>query len=92
MPDPSQNLPVDVCDDNFEYISIIDRNGVEVYKSYDRNFVWDCSGLSSGIYFYLICVKLTKNKNFSLISSSLYLLYPYLFGHAQFNMKDIPFL
>ena len=22
----------------------------------------------------------------------LYLLYPYLFGHAQFNEKDIPFL
>ena len=46
----------------------------------------------SGIFFYLTCIKLTDNKIFSLISSSIYLLYPYLYGHAQFNMKDIPFL
>ena len=46
----------------------------------------------SGIFFYLICIKLTNNKIFSFTSSSLYLLYPYLYGHAQFNMKDIPFL
>ena len=46
----------------------------------------------SGIFFYLICIKLTNNKIFSFTSSSIYLLYPYLYGHAQFNMKDIPFL
>jgi hypothetical protein len=46
----------------------------------------------SGFFFYLLSFKLTNNKLFSLISLSIYLLYPYLFGHAQFNMKDIPFL
>ena len=29
---------------------------------------------------------------FSKVSTIIYLLYPYLFGHAQFNLKDIPFL
>ena len=62
LPDPSQNLPIDVCDDNFKYISIIDRNGVEVYKSYDRNFEWDGSGLSSGIYFYFIKYTISEYK------------------------------
>ena len=36
--------------------------------------------------------QLIKDKYFVLISVLIYLLYPYLFGHAQFNPKDIPFL
>ena len=46
----------------------------------------------SGIFFYLIIFKITKKQNISLLSSGIYLLYPYLFGHALFNPKDIPFL
>ena len=46
----------------------------------------------SGIFFYLLSLKLKKSLVFSFISTSIYLLYPYLFGHAQFNPKDIPFL
>ena len=46
----------------------------------------------SGFFFYLLSFKLSNNKNFSLISTAIYLLYPYLFGHAQINGKDIPFL
>ena len=46
----------------------------------------------SGIFFYLLCLKISQNLIFSIVSSLLYLLYPYLFGHAQFNPKDIPFL
>ena len=46
----------------------------------------------SGIFFYLLSLKLTKSLGFSFISTLLYLLYPYLFGHAQFNPKDMPFL
>ena len=46
----------------------------------------------SGIFFYLLSYKITNNLFFALISSALYLLYPYFFGHAQFNEKDIPFL
>ena len=37
----------------------------------------------SGIFFYFLCLKISNNKNFSLISTSIYLLYPYLFGHAH---------
>ena len=46
----------------------------------------------SSIFFFLIFFKITKNKNLSLLACTIYLLYPYLFGHAQFNPKDIPFL
>ena len=46
----------------------------------------------SGIFFYLLSYKITNNLIFALIASSLYLLYPYFSGHAQFNEKDIPFL
>ncbi len=46
----------------------------------------------SGFFFYKILFKITKDEDISLLSSAIYLLYPYLFGHAQFNPKDIPFL
>tara|TARA_Y100000816_G_scaffold279016_1_gene250813 strand:- start:1709 stop:3289 length:1581 start_codon:yes stop_codon:yes gene_type:complete len=46
----------------------------------------------SGIFFYLICNQLIKDKVFCYISTFIYLLYPYLFGHSLFNPKDIPFL
>tara|TARA_B110000259_G_scaffold100437_1_gene115774 strand:+ start:1040 stop:2623 length:1584 start_codon:yes stop_codon:yes gene_type:complete len=46
----------------------------------------------SGIFFYLLSYKVANNKNFSIIATSIYLLYPYFFGHAQINAKDIPFL
>ena len=49
-----QNLPKDECDDNFLYIAFYDRTGIEVYRSYDRNFEWDGSGLQSGTYYYYI--------------------------------------
>ena len=59
LTDPFQNLPLDGCDDNFESIVFVDRTGVEVYKSYDKEFQWDGGGLSSGVYFYYI--KYTKS-------------------------------
>ena len=37
-------------------------------------------------------IKSINDKNFSLIATCIYLLYPYFFGHAQVNAKDIPFL
>ena len=46
----------------------------------------------SSIFFYLLCLKVSKNINFSIFSSLIYLFYPYLFGHAQINPKDVPFL
>jgi len=46
----------------------------------------------SGIFFYLLSLKIAGDKNFSIIASCIYLLYPYFFGHAQVNGKDIPFM
>ena len=46
----------------------------------------------SGIFFYFICLKIAGDKIFSIIATCFYLLYPYFFGHAQVNGKDIPFL
>ena len=57
-----------------------------------KHFVVFLSFSISGIFFYLLCLKLTRNLGFSFISSALYLLYPYLFGHALLNPKDVPFL
>ena len=44
LSDPNQNLPLDGCDDNFESIVFVDRTGVEVYKSFNREFQWDEAG------------------------------------------------
>ena len=60
--DLSQNLPIDVCNDNFQFISILDRNGKELYRSYDRNFEWDGGDFSAGIYFYLIKYTISEYK------------------------------
>jgi len=46
----------------------------------------------SGIFFYLILKKITKDKNFSIFGTIIYLLYPYLFGQALFSPKDVPFM
>jgi len=46
----------------------------------------------SGYFYFLINFKVSQDLLFSKISTIIYLLYPYLFGHAQFNLKDIPFL
>ena len=46
----------------------------------------------SGIFFYKLCLKVSNNYYFSLFSSIIFLTYPYLFGHALMNTKDIPLL
>ena len=46
----------------------------------------------SGIFFYLLSFKFSQNFNFSICASAIYLSYPYFFGHAQINPKDMPFL
>lgn len=46
----------------------------------------------SSLFFYKLIFKITKSQLFSALSLTVYLLYPYLFGHSMFNMKDIPFL
>tara|TARA_B100001063_G_scaffold220025_1_gene224563 strand:+ start:1086 stop:2669 length:1584 start_codon:yes stop_codon:yes gene_type:complete len=46
----------------------------------------------AGYFFYLLSYKISNDKNFSIICLVLLFLYPYLFGHAQINGKDIPFM
>ena len=58
--EPSQNLPIDGCDDNFESIIFVDRTGVKVYKTNDKYFEWDGGNRSPGVYFYYI--KYTKSE------------------------------
>ena len=61
-------------------------------KLISKHFVVFIVFCLSGIFFYLIILKIIKDKNLSILSTATYLLYPYLFGHAQFNPKDIPFM
>ena len=46
----------------------------------------------SGIFVYLIISKIISDTFFCKFVTLLYLLYPYLLGHALFSPKDIPFL
>ena len=46
----------------------------------------------SGYFFYLLSFKISSNQNFSIICVGIFYLYPYFFGHAQINGKDIPFM
>ena len=88
----------------FQYISqpfqiifhkfIANLNNLTIFGGYllAKHFVVFLLFFISGIFFYLLSLKLTNDLTSSCISTLLYLLYPYLFGHAQFNPKDIPFL
>ena len=46
----------------------------------------------SGIFLYLILMKIINDKIFSSFTVILYLLYPYLFGQSLFSPKDVPFM
>ena len=48
--------------------------------------------LISGLFFFKILNRVTKNINYSYCGTVLYLIYPYLLGHSFANPKDIPFL
>ena len=73
---------------------VIDFNNVSNYGGLliSKHLVVFATFCISGVYFYLILIKIIKDKTLSLLSTFVYLLYPYLFGHAQFNPKDIPFM
>ena len=48
--------------------------------------------LISGLAFKKIIKEIIENKLHVQLSTIFYLIYPYLFGHSLFNVKDIPFL
>ncbi len=62
--DNSLNLPVDNCDDFFQYISIHDRTGATVFYSEERDFIWDGGNQPAGVYFYSVKYALTEYKNY----------------------------
>lgn len=51
---PEKNLPADNCENAFEYISIINRSGLEVFRSSSRDFSWSGQQQPDGVYFYYI--------------------------------------
>ncbi|MFC2123717.1 gliding motility-associated C-terminal domain-containing protein [Bacteroidota bacterium] len=48
------DLPADNCGSLFEYITIHNRYGKEVFFSANRDFKWNGGNVSSGEYFYLL--------------------------------------
>jgi gliding motility-associated-like protein len=48
------NLPIDNCEDFFAGVAIYNRWGAKVYESYKRDFKWDPTVFSDGLYYYLI--------------------------------------
>ena len=47
-------LPVDNCEGHFERIFIVNRWGMEVYNSSDRDFRWYAENQAAGVYFYTL--------------------------------------
>jgi len=78
----------------FSHKYISNLNEVSIYGGYliSKHIVIFTLFSISSIFFYLLCFKLTNNSVLSILSSIIYIFYPYLFGHAQFNPKDIPFM
>lgn len=64
LPNPRYNLPVDNCDDAFQYVSIYDRNGKTVFETFNREFSWDGEDVAAGTYFYLIKYTRTEYKGY----------------------------
>lgn len=48
------NLPLDNCQESFQYMTVVDRSGREIFRTEDRDFTWDGLGASAGVYFYFI--------------------------------------
>ena len=70
-------------------INSVNKEGAIYISRHFPTFLIFCI---AGYFFYLICFKISKNFNFSIVSLLIFFLYPYLFGHSQINGKDIPFL
>lgn len=48
------DIPVDNCDDQFEFFRVVSREGTDVYTTRERDFVWDGDNLPSGTYYYMV--------------------------------------
>lgn len=64
LPNPQYNLPLDNCDDAFQYLSIYDRSGKVVFETNNREFVWTGENVAAGTYYYYIKYSRTEYKGF----------------------------
>ncbi|MBV6647341.1 MAG: gliding motility-associated C-terminal domain-containing protein, partial [Cyclobacteriaceae bacterium] len=60
LDEPLSDLPIDNCDDRFEYVSIHDRAGKRVFFSETRDFRWDGGDFPVGTYFYVVKYQRTE--------------------------------
>jgi gliding motility-associated-like protein len=60
----SENLPIDICDDEFQYFSIHDRTGNRIFYSEARDFVWDGANFPSGTYYYVVKYSKSEYRNY----------------------------
>jgi gliding motility-associated-like protein len=47
-----KDLPIDNCAGRFLSFSVVNRWGMQVFTTVEREFKWDGSGLEAGVYFY----------------------------------------
>ncbi len=67
----------------------LDKEGAKLIS---KHFVVFLFFFISSIFFYLILKKIIDKENFCILSTILYLTYPYLFGQSMFSPKDVPFM
>ena len=78
-------LPINIILDNFK---VLDTSKALLSK-HPTVFIFF---FISGLYLNKIIYLITKNKEYSYLSTIFYFSYPYLLGHSFFNVKDMPFL
>ena len=60
--------------------------------SLSRNFLTHLFFLASGVFCYLLVLRLFGSRALALVAMILFLLHPRLYAHSFFNSKDVPFL
>ncbi len=48
------DLPRDDCSGRFLSFRVLNRWGVAVFTTIDRDFIWDAKGLEAGVYYYVL--------------------------------------
>jgi dolichyl-phosphate-mannose--protein O-mannosyl transferase len=73
------------------------KSDLLIYSTIGSRLIWAHLGiflafLASGILFRACLLVLTTDRLISSLGMFAFLLWPYLFGHALMNVKDVPFL
>jgi hypothetical protein len=78
-------LPINIILENFEVLD----SSKKLLSKHPSVFIFF---FISGLYFNKIIYLITRNKQYSYLSTIFYFSYPYLLGHSFFNVKDMPFM